>query len=105
MTTRRRPEAIIVMWMDGEIGDLTACTLAYNGGKGHVRVYPRDGYDHRCVLGRGPLPYFSSKLEAVKHMAANIGIDGMCQVPLYIAASFGWPREALDPHALRHLEV
>lgn len=133
MTRPRRgadepPPPVIIVWAESyPIKQLH--TLAYYSGKGHVRVYPRDGYDGRLALGElfggaAPLPYFRDALEAGAHLAAAArrefeaadaalrlggkvaGADpfpGMCQVDVRAALELGFEIHELDPHALRHL--
>ena len=95
----RRTEVIMV-WREGD----EFRTLAYNSGKGQVRVYHRDQYDGRCDLGREPrfrsaraepLPYFAEAHRAAEHMAKRPGLDGMCQVQVRAAGSLGFKRHEM----------
>lgn len=60
--------------------------LAFDGGAGPVRVYPRDQYDSRLDLarvGKGPLPFFDSPVLALAWMNENPGEQ--CQVTVTAA--------------------
>ena len=83
MTTTTTPTArtktlIAIVWVTSKSDpdDMSYSFLAYNGGAGDVRVYPRDQYDGRC---QSDLPYFDSWAAAEAHMrAAPTGTQ--CQV-------------------------
>jgi hypothetical protein len=59
---------IAVMWVShksADPSDVSYNFLAYNGGAGDVRVYPRDGYDGRCQSG---MPFFDSWKDAEAYL-------------------------------------
>lgn len=122
------PPPVIIVWAEKwPVRELH--TLAYYSGKGHVRVYPRNGYDVRLALGElfggaPPLPYFRTALEAGAYIAGEarkewealdaarrLGGDpprtnpfpGMCQVDARVAPSLGWSFAEIDPLALELL--
>jgi len=129
-----RPPAVIILWAE-EWPVERFHTVAYYSGKGHVRVYPRDAYDARLVLGElRPLPYFDDPRDAAEHIASEArrawqGEDAvrrleatrsspppgsfssdavfasMCQVEVRAVLELGFRWEELDPLALATLGV
>jgi len=79
---------VIVLWIDKDAE--TYHSLAYNGGGGLIRAYPRDQYDSRCDLGRDkPLPFIDTPGMLAKHFGSTKGIDSMVQVPAYLVVKMG----------------
>jgi hypothetical protein len=82
------PPRVFLVWLDD---DNELHTLAYDSGKGEIRVYYKDHYDPRATLGLpNPIPYFSNASEAMIHIGKNRGQKGMCQVHVKNAVKFGY---------------
>lgn len=93
----------MVMWMEDGSNGPSFHTLAWFGGRGHVRTYPRGGYDGRLDLGRDtPLPYFDNADEAAQFMWKNKGTPGLCQVDLSIVHELDYTPSEFDPDDLAH---
>ena len=78
-TTRSKAKPLIaIVWVTSKADpdDMSYSFLAYNGGAGDVRVYPRDQYDGRCGAD---LPFFDSWAAAEVHMRAAPPMT-QCQV-------------------------
>ncbi len=80
---------IIIMWMERDRDEIS--TLAYNNGKGPIRIYDANAYDPRCDLGRdeqeGPLPILHTAPEALVTMRNTRG--ALYQVPVGVARQLG----------------
>jgi hypothetical protein len=63
---RANKNNVIIIWIrEGEHAEHVQ-TLAYNSGRGPIRVYRRDEYDPRCNMGNEHrLPFFTSGGDAV----------------------------------------
>lgn len=89
--------AVIIVWFDGD----EFCSLAYDNGKGPIRVYPRDQYDARLDLGRDePIMFCGNEDQARVFMTSQPGVDGAIQIPTWLAPAFGFARADLDADAL-----
>jgi len=89
-------DLVIVVWMDVD-DDAAFHALAYNSGRGRVRVYVKDATDPRSH--DGGQPYFNDPFHAVRWMADHR--KKTCQVSLKTAVDLGWSIEEFDPAALR----
>ena len=82
------PERVVILFSaDGT----NVSTLAYDGGKGKIRVYDRDQYDARLDTGRTAgqkAPYICTASDAIdfvlRHKMKEI------QVPLHVARALGY---------------
>lgn len=99
---QQQKQLVIVTWMPAH-GEISVATIAYDNGRGPVRIYERDRYDGRCNLGRTePLPFFATAEEAMRFMALTRGQDSMCQVACGEAHHFGFEDgETTDGVAVR----
>lgn len=83
---------VVIVWLDRKESDISA--LAWNGGGGPLRVYEKDEYDTRLVLGKTDrLPVFTSATDALIWMKANIGEP--TQVSLPCAQVLGFSKQEL----------
>ena len=81
-----KPEMVGIIWTNSrrdEDGDYIMSLLAYHGGAGKVRSFPRDAYDPRAGEN---LPYFATAKELIAYWdAGNVGPNKAAQIPLWLA--------------------
>lgn len=78
---------VIVTWME-KYSDEDVHTVAYNSGRGPIRVYPKDRVDSRASLGQKEFPYFDDAGQAMKWMKANPGQN--CRLDVGAARKLGF---------------
>ena len=84
---------VVIVWLDDKSAE-SISALAWNGGNGPLRVYDKDNYDSRLVLGKSDkLPFFASATDALIWMKTNVGEP--TQISLPCAQVFGFSKKEL----------
>jgi hypothetical protein len=99
---KNKQTAIIVLWVNQSGGEFSMQTVAYDSGRGKVRVYVKDQYDSR-LQGNDVLPFFEDPKEAFGFMVQNLGQNGMCQVDVECVHQLGFKPSDLDTETLKSL--
>lgn len=75
--------------------------LSYNDGRGPIRTYEKNKFDHRILLdGVSDVPYFNNHAEATAWMLGNRG--ECCQVDTKLYARFGLKKSELSQEVEVH---